>query len=77
MQVVGWMPDGQSLLVYSRIGGSGNRKLFRVNIATGKMEFWKEFGTKLPAGGAGVGPPRFSSDTSAYAYPYDQALCEA
>jgi eukaryotic-like serine/threonine-protein kinase len=77
MQVVGWMPDGQSLLVYSRIGGSGSTKLFRVNIATGKMEFWKEFGTKLPAGGAGVGPPRFSSDMSAYAYPYDQSLCEA
>jgi hypothetical protein len=51
--------------------------LFRLNIATGKMEFWKEFGTKLPAGGAGAGPPRFSSDTSSYAYPYDQSLCEA
>jgi hypothetical protein len=48
-------------------------------MATGKMQFWKEFGTNLPAGtaGAGVGAPRFSEDGSAYAYVYSQVLSEA
>ena len=41
------------------------------------MDFWKTFGADLPAGGAGVGGPRFSRDGNAYAYVYDQVLSEA
>jgi eukaryotic-like serine/threonine-protein kinase len=74
----GWSPDGTSLYVASRLRRTNiTAKVYRVNIATGKMEFWKEFGTNLPTGGSGVGPPLFSSDGRAYAYVYSQTLSEA
>jgi eukaryotic-like serine/threonine-protein kinase len=76
--MAGWTPDGASLYVASRLRRTNiTAKVYRVNIATGKMEFWKEFGTNLPTGASGVSPPRFSSDTSAYAYVYSQTLSEA
>jgi WD40 repeat protein len=75
--VQAWTPDGQSLYVSSRQGLKKTAKVYRVNTATGKMEFWKEFGADLPAGTASVGRIQFSSGTNAYAYSYDQILCEA
>jgi len=79
--LVGWTSDKKSLYVASfqdRLQ-NGSTKVYRVNIATGKMEFWKEFGTDLPAGtaGAGVGAPKFSAHGEAYAYVYSQVLSEA
>lgn len=76
--VDGWGPGGASLYVASRQSRTNAaRKVYRVNIATGKIEFWKEFGTSLPTGGSGVGPPLLSADSSAYAYVYSQTLSEA
>jgi len=76
--IVGWTPDGTSLCVGSRQRWeNAAAKVYRVNIATGKMEFWKEFGTNLPTGLAFVGPPQFSSNNGAYAYVYSQVLSEA
>lgn len=76
--IVGWTPDGTSLYVGSRQRWeNAAAKVYRVNIATGKMEFWKEFGTNLPTGLAFVGSPRFSSNNGAYAYVYSQVLSEA
>jgi len=79
--VAGWTPDAKSLYVTSfqdRLQNSST-KVYRLDAATGKKEFWKEFGTNLPAGtaGAGVGLPRFSADGGAYAYVYSQVLSEA
>jgi eukaryotic-like serine/threonine-protein kinase len=79
--VSGWTSDGSSLYVTSfqdRLQHSST-KVYRVTVATGKKEFWKEFGTNLPAGtaGAGVGLPRFAAEGSAYAYVYSQVLSEA
>ena len=48
-----------------------------MNLATGKKEFWKEFGANLASGITSVSAPRFSADMSAYAYSYNQILCEA
>jgi eukaryotic-like serine/threonine-protein kinase len=74
----GWTPDGGSLYVTTRQSLTNSaRKVYRVNVATGKMDFWKEFGTSLPTGGAGVAPPVFSADGGAYAYVYSQTLSEA
>ena len=39
----------------------GAAQVYRVNVTTGKMEFWKTFGANLPAGVASVGGPRFST----------------
>jgi eukaryotic-like serine/threonine-protein kinase len=75
--VAGWSPDGASVYVLASQRRLGPAKIYRVNVATGKMEFWKSFGDTLPAGGANVNRPQFSSDASAYAYIYGQTLSEA
>jgi len=75
--VSGWTPDGTSLYALSSQRREGAAKVYRVNVTTGKMEFWKTFGENLPAGVASVGGPRFSSDGSAYAYVYSQILSQA
>jgi Tol biopolymer transport system component len=75
--VTGWTPDGTSLYVFSTRTSDRTAKAYRVNATTGKMEFWKEFGTNLPSGDTSVGPPHFSDDGSAYAYVYVQVLSQA
>jgi Tol biopolymer transport system component len=76
---IAWTPDGQSLLVFdtSARGSGPTSDVYKVNIATGKREFWKTFGTKSANGIDTVGPPSFSRDLSAYAYGVDQILSEA
>jgi eukaryotic-like serine/threonine-protein kinase len=74
----GWTPDGNTLYLMPRqTAESRGRKVYRLNLATGKAEFWKEFGSSLPTGTSGVAPPRFSADGRAYAYVYSQILSEA
>jgi eukaryotic-like serine/threonine-protein kinase len=72
----GWTPDGTSLYVASNQRLEANAKVYRVNVSTGKMDYWKTFGDQLP-GGSNAGAPRFSSDGRAYAYVYSQILSEA
>ncbi len=72
-----WSPDGTSLYALSSQNREGAAKVYRVNVMTGKMEFWKTFGENLPAGVASVGGPRFSSDGSSYAYVYSRGLSQA
>jgi len=72
-----WSPDGASVYALSSQRREGVARTYRVNVVSGKMDFWKTFGADLPAGGAGVGGPHFSGDGNAYAYVYDQVLSEA
>jgi hypothetical protein len=51
--------------------------MYKLNTVTGKMEFWKEFGSGLSGGISGISPPRFSRDGSAYAYIYVRLLSQA
>jgi Tol biopolymer transport system component len=74
--VADWTPDGTSLLVFVNQMSEKTLKLNRVNVATGKMDFWKVFGDTAPPG-SGVGAPRFSSDGRSYAYVYAQTLSQA
>jgi len=39
--VAGWTPDGASLYALSSQRRERTAKVYRVNIATGKMDFWK------------------------------------
>lgn len=73
----GWMPDGASVYVVVNQSGQKTVKVSKVNTATGKMEFWKEFGAGLTGGITGVGPPHFSTDGSAYVYVYVRILSQA
>ena len=75
--VTGWTPDGLSLYVQRNHLRDRTAKMYRVNVATGKMELWKTFGESVTVGVTGVGGPHFSSDGSAYAYVYSQALSQA
>jgi hypothetical protein len=58
-------------------GSAGPAKVFRLNIANGKMEFWKTFGADLATTGVASGAPRFSSDGNAYVYTHIQVLSQA
>ena len=71
--LIGWSPDGASVYALSNQMRERANKIYRVNPTTGKMDFWKSFGDKLPPG-ASAGPPQFSADGSAYAYVYSQTL---
>ena len=59
--VTGWSPDGASLYAVASHKVERAASLYRVDISTGKMEFWKSFGADLPAGVTGAAPPRFSA----------------
>ncbi len=71
-----WSPDGLSLYVASSKIQEKLAKVYVLNIATGKMQFWKTFGENT-AGLTGVGAPQFSDDGTAYAYVYGTVLSEA
>ena len=75
--VTGWTPDGTSLYTLSGHSRDRTATVYRTNVTTGKMELWKTFGEGAKVGVTGVGGPRFSSDGSAYAYVYSQALSVA
>jgi eukaryotic-like serine/threonine-protein kinase len=75
--LIGWSPDGGSLYAVSRRTSQKTAKVFKVNIATGKMEFWKTFGAEAGSGVESVGGLRFSRDGTAYAYIYVRVLSEA
>ena len=49
-------------------------RVYRVDVATGKMEYWQTFGENIASG---VFVPRFSDDGTAYAYFYVQLLSQA
>lgn len=73
-RAVGWTPDGTALLTIDT--HERGTKVYHVNIATGKVEFWKSFGGELPTT-ASPGFVFFSADNKAYAYLYSEALSEA
>jgi len=51
--------------------------MYKVNVATGKIEPWKSFGPNLQSGVMAVSAPRFSRDGTAYAYVYVQDVAQA
>jgi len=75
--VVGWSPDGGSVYAVSSRENERTAKVYKVNIATGKMELWRIFGVGTVAGVKGVGGLQLSRDGSAYAYVYSVTLSQA
>lgn len=75
--VTAWAPDGSSLYARKNSNRAVNAEMYKVNIATGKVERWKNFGPNLQSGVMGVSAPRFSRDGTAYAYIYVQDVAQA
>jgi WD40 repeat protein len=75
--VVGWSPDGGSVYAFSSRENEKTAKVYKVNVVTGKMEFWRTFGGETAAGVKGVGGLRLSRDGTAYAYVYSNVLSQA
>jgi eukaryotic-like serine/threonine-protein kinase len=74
--VLGWTPDQSSLYVALSGRGESAVKVSKLNLATGKMELWKEFGANLPTASSGVDAPAISLG-GGYAYMYSQEDSEA
>ena len=74
--VGGWLADGASVYVSASQHSDSNMRVYRVNVATGKMDLWKTLGDTLPKG-AFAFSPLVSADGSAYAYGYIQILSQA
>ena len=75
--VTGWTPDGSSVYALSSLFKETTAKVYRVNVTTGKMEYWKNYGDHIASGVTAVSGPQFSSDGKAYVYIYVQQLSEA
>ncbi len=71
---LGWTADGRSLYVYKR--GEYPARVFRLDAATGKREFWKELTPPDPAGINTISPPRITPDGRAYVYSYNRILSD-
>ncbi|HZW80762.1 MAG TPA: WD40 repeat domain-containing serine/threonine protein kinase [Candidatus Deferrimicrobiaceae bacterium] len=76
-RVIGWSPDGGSVYVTSARASQMVAKVYKINLQTGKMDFWKSFGEETLAGSRGRGGLRLSADASAYAYAYVVTLSQA
>lgn len=74
--LIGWTPDSSSLYASINSVGQKTSKVFKTNITTGKMEFWKEFGGAV-SGITSVAPVHISADGGAYAYVYVRVLSQA
>lgn len=74
--ITGWAPDG-SLYARRNTNREVMAQMYKVNIATGKVDPWKTFGPNLQSGVMAVSAPRFSKDGTAYAYVYVQDVAEA
>jgi Tol biopolymer transport system component len=77
ISITGWAPDGNSVYAVSSADSIRISKLYKVDIATGKMEYWKTFGENIASGVTAVSPPEFSADGTAYEYLYVQLLSQA
>jgi Tol biopolymer transport system component len=73
----GWAPDGNSVYATSSADSAPTAKVYRIDVATGKTEYWKTFGENIASGVVAVSIPRFSTDGSAYEYFYVQLLSQA
>ena len=71
---VGWMGDGKWLFVFDR--GKIPGRVFRVELASGKREFWRELVPLDPAGIDLLSPPALTPDGKTYVYSYNRILSD-
>ena len=69
-----WTADSKSLYVYRRTDLPA--RVYRVDLASGRRELWKELGPADPAGVTGLGHVLVTPDGRAYAYNFRRALSD-
>ena len=69
-----WSADGRSLYVLRHTGLPA--RVFRVELATGRREPWKELGPADRAGVIGIGHALITPDGTSYAYNFRRALSD-
>ena len=70
--VIRWTADGRGLYVFRSSGVPV--RVFRVDLATGRRDLWKEFSPPDPAGVYNIGPILLSADGKSYIYSYRRLL---
>lgn len=78
-RMLGWSPDGNSVYVVLSHNSVTPRvrMVSRVNVATGKIEPWKEFGIPGDPGVTSMGGLVFSKNGAAYGYIYVRNISQA
>jgi hypothetical protein len=71
---IGWLDDGRHLLLY-RVGEVPER-VQRLDIETGKMDFWREVTLEDPAGVMRIHPICVAPDGRSWAYTYTRVLSD-
>ncbi len=72
-----WAGDGKSMYVTSTHPEDVlPRRIYTLNLATGRKQFLRSFGPSDLTGIGGISPPFFSRDGQAYAYRYSQVLSD-
>jgi Tol biopolymer transport system component len=69
-----WSADGRFLYVYRR--RELPAKVFRLDVATGRKEFWRELMPFDAAGVRSISPPLVTPDGKSYAYAYIRTLSD-
>jgi eukaryotic-like serine/threonine-protein kinase len=72
-QPIGWTPDGASIYVYRPTVPA---RVFRVELATGKRQLWKELTPIDPVGVFFIRPPHIANDGKSYVYNYGRILSD-
>jgi hypothetical protein len=70
----GWSADGRSLYVFRR--DELPTRVFRVDVATGRKDLWKEVGPSDAAGVTGIGHLLITPDGVSYVYNYVRSLSD-
>jgi Tol biopolymer transport system component len=77
-QAFGWTGDGKGLyFTTSKPEDAWPRKIYVLDLATGKKSFWKGIAPSDPTGAGGIGPiPSIAADGKSYVYSYARAQSE-
>jgi serine/threonine protein kinase/Tol biopolymer transport system component len=70
----GWSADSRFLYVFRR--RELPAKVYRLEVATGRKELWRELMPSDPAGVAFISPPRIAADGQSYSYAYVRTLSD-
>jgi eukaryotic-like serine/threonine-protein kinase len=71
---VQWAPDGSSMFVRDPLKVPA--RVYRVHLATGRKDFWKELDTPDPTATHSIGQVRLTRDGRYYAYGYERSLTD-